>query len=159
MSEYFFTEEGIKKARQEAESLERYIKVDIAKALATAAAHGDLRENAEYTAAKENQANSMAKLRRLQQRLTKARVVRESDFPPDTVTLCKRIKIKDLTADATDEYIILGEGEADLENGVISYQSPLANALIGHKVGDVVDARLPAGVRQFEILEIRFFGK
>lgn len=159
MSEYFFTEEGIKKARQEAESLERYIKVDIAKALATAAAHGDLRENAEYTAAKENQANSMAKLRRLQQRLTKARVVKKSDFPPDTVTLCKRVKIKDLTSGSTDVYTILGEGEADLDNGVISYQSPLANALIGHRQGEVVDARLPAGLRQYEILEIGFFGE
>jgi len=157
MSDYFFTEKGFQAAKQEAEALERLIKVDIARDLATAAAHGDLRENAEYAAAKEKQQNSLAKLRQLQRRLSGARIVKHSDFPVDTVTLCKRVKIKEVESGEVDEYTILGEGETDLDRGIISYQSPLANALIGSRVGDTVDAELPAGVRQFEILDIGFF--
>jgi len=157
MSHYYYTEEGFQKAKKELEELERYIKVDIAKALGTAAAHGDLRENAEYAAAKENQANSMAKMNQMRQRITRARIVTQEDFPNDTVTLCKRVKIKDVSSSEEIVYTILGEGESDIENGIISYQSPLAAGLIGSKVGEVASVELPGGNREYEILELEFY--
>ena len=157
MSNYYFTEAGFKKIKSEVDELERFIKIDIARDLGTAAAHGDLRENAEYAAAKEKQTLSMAKLRELRQRLTNAQVVQKRDFPPETVTLCKRVKIKHVDSGDVDEYTILGDGESDIEKNIISYQSPLAAALMGHKQGEIVDAELPGGIIQYEILEIAFF--
>jgi len=154
---FYFTEEGFKKIKAEAEELERYIKVDIAKALSTAAAHGDLRENAEYAAAKENQAVSMAKLREMRDRITQAQIVQREEFPEDTVTLCKKVYLKDHDNGAEFAYTILGEGESDIDNDIISYETPIAQALIGHKKGEVVDVELPVGVHKYEILDIKFF--
>lgn len=157
MSKYYFTEEGYRKLKQEIDDLERFIKVDCARDLATAAAHGDLRENAEYAAAKEKQALSMAKLRQLRERMTNAEVVRKADLPLDTVTLGKRVKFKQLDTEEVETYTILGEGESDIENGIISYQTPLARCLIGKKVGEVAELRMETAVTEFEILEINFF--
>lgn len=157
MSKYYFTEEGFRKLKREIDDLERFIKVDCARDLATAAAHGDLRENAEYAAAKEKQALSMAKLRQLRERMTNAEVVRKADLPLDTVTLGKRVKFKQLDTEEVETYTILGEGESDIENGIISYQTPLARCLIGKKVGEVAELRMETAVTEFEILEINFF--
>jgi transcription elongation factor GreA len=152
----FFTAEGLAKIRKEIKELERLIKVDIPKDLAAAAAHGDLRENAEYQAAKEKQAFSMTRLRELRDRVHGAEVVRPSDFPDDIVTLLKRVKVKDVDSGEVEEYVILGDGDTDLEKNIISYQSPLANCLIGHKQGDLVAAELPGGTRNLEVLEFSF---
>jgi transcription elongation factor GreA len=152
----FFTAEGLAKIRKEIKELERLIKVDIPRDLAAAAAHGDLRENAEYQAAKEKQAFSMTRLRELRDRVHGAEVVRPSDFPDDIVTLLKRVKVKDVDSGEVEEYVILGDGDTDLEKNIISYQSPLANCLIGHKQGDLVAAELPGGTRNLEVLEFSF---
>jgi transcription elongation factor GreA len=156
MSQNFFTAAGLKKIRQEITALERLIKVDIPRDLAAAAAHGDLRENAEYQAAKEKQAFSMTRLRELRERVRGAEVVKPRDFPDDIVTLLKRVKIKDVDTGEVEEYTILGSGDTDLDQGIISYESPLAGALIGHRKGDVIDAELPGGVRKLEILDFSF---
>jgi transcription elongation factor GreA len=157
MSHYYFTEDGYKKIKAEVEELENLIKFDIPRDLATAAEHGDLRENSEYAAAKEKQALSMAKLGELQERLSKARIVRKRDLPADMVTLCKKVKAKNVESGEEVTYIILGDGESDLENGIISYQSPLAQALIGNKIGDVADIDLPGAKERLEIVEIDFY--
>lgn len=157
MSQNFFTAEGLRRIRKEIQELERTIKIDIPKDLQKAAAHGDLRENAEYQAAKEKQAFSMTRLRELRDRVRNAEVVKKRDFPEDIVTLLKRVKIKDHESDTIEEYTILGDGDTDLDNGVISYQSPLAASLIGHRKGDVVEAELPGGTRRLEILDFGFF--
>jgi len=156
MGKNLFTEEGLKRLRGEIAELERFIKIDIAKDLQTAAAHGDLRENAEYQAAKEKQSLSMTRLRELKQRVHNADVVKKRDFPEDIVTLLKWVKIKDVESGSTDEFKILGDGDTDLDDDTISYTAPLAAALIGHKRGEVVDAELPRGVRQFEVLDFGF---
>ena len=153
----FFTAAGLTKIRNEIKELERMIKVDIPRDLASAAAHGDLRENAEYQAAKEKQAFSMTRLRELRDRVHGAEVVRASDFPEDIVTLLKWVKIKDIDSGEIEEYIILGDGDTDLEQNIISYQSPLANCLIGHKKGEIVDAEMPGGSHKFEILDFKFY--
>jgi transcription elongation factor GreA len=157
MSPNFFTAEGLQRLRQEIKDLEQFIKVDIAEDLNVAAAHGDLRENAEYSAAKEKQALEMARLRLLRERLRSPQVVKQKDFPADIVTLLKRVRIKDLDTDTVEERIILCDGDTDLEKGIISYSSPLAAALIGHKKGEVVHAELPGGVRKLEILDFEFY--
>lgn len=157
MTRYYFTEKGYQKIKEEIDKLEKFIKQDIAKEIAEARDHGDLKENAEYAAAKDKQAMYMARLGQLQERFAKARIVRKEDLPPDIITLGKRIRIKELGSGDERQYSILGEGETDIDNGFISYQSPLAKALIGHKQGEVVDVQLPRGVKRFEILEIGFF--
>lgn len=157
MSKHFFTAEGLQKLRVEIKELERFIKVDVARDLNTAAAHGDLRENAEYQAAKEKQAFSMTRLRELRERIMNAEVVERRDFPDDIVTLLKRVRIKDQETGEEEEYVILGDGDTDLDRDIISYQSPLAGCLIGHKKGEVVEAVLPGGTRKFKILDFEFF--
>jgi transcription elongation factor GreA len=154
---YYFTENGYEKLRSEIEKLERFIKNDIAKEIATAREHGDLKENAEYDAAKNKQANYMAKLGQLQERFMNARIIRKEDLPAETITLGKRIKIRDIESGEEDDYIILGEGETDIDRGIISYQSPLAKALINHTKGETVDVTLPRGQKKYEILDIQFF--
>jgi transcription elongation factor GreA len=157
MKQYYFTEKGYEKLKTEIDNLERFIKKDIAKEIAAAREHGDLRENAEYEAAKGKQANYMAKLGQLQERFTNARVIRKEDLPPETITLGKKVKIKDVSSGSEITYIILGEGETDIDNGIISYQSPLAKSLINHRKGDKVEVILPRGTMTYEILDVDFF--
>lgn len=157
MSEYYLTEKGYKKLQVDIDKMEKLIKQDIAKEIATAREHGDLKENAEYAAAKEKQAMYMGRLGEMQERLRRAHVVRKADLPPDTVTFGKRVKIKDADSGNEREYIILGDGETDVDQGIISYQSPLARALISHKKGDLVDVTLPRGLKKFKILKVEFF--
>jgi transcription elongation factor GreA len=157
MTQYYFTEKGYQKLKGEIDKLEKFIKHDISKEIGAAREHGDLKENAEYHAAKEKQAMYMAKLGQLQERFTKARIVKKEDLAPDIVTLGKRVKLKEVESGDEKEYTILGEGETDIDNGIISYQSPLAKALLSHKEGDVVDVHLPRGMKQFEVLHIEFF--
>ena len=157
MTEYYFTEKGYRKIRDEIDKLEKFIKRDIAKEIATAREHGDLKENAEYAAARDKQALHMARLGQLQERFGKARIVRKEDLAPDVITLGKRVKIKDVNSGDEREYTILGEGETDVDKGIISYQSPLAKALLSHKEGDLVDVQLPRGSKKFKVLEVEFF--
>jgi transcription elongation factor GreA len=157
MTEYYFTEKGYQKLKDDIDELEKFIKRDIAKEIGAAREHGDLKENAEYHAAKEKQANHMAKLGQLQERFAGARIVRKEELPPDIVTLGKRVKIKDIESGDLKVYTILGEGETDIEKGIISYQSPMAKALLSHKRGDEVEVRLPRGLKRFEILAVDFF--
>jgi len=157
MKQYYFTEKGYAKLKDEIDKLEKYIKNDIAQEIATAREHGDLRENAEYEAAKDKQSNYMAKLGQLQERYMNARVIRKADLPQDTVTLGKVVKILDMNNNTEIEYTILGEGETDIDKGIISYQSPLAKGLINHKQGDEVEITLPRGVKKFKILSVDFF--
>ena len=157
MPQYFFTENGYLRLKEEIEKLDRLLKNDIAKEIATAAAHGDLKENGEYHAAKEKQAHTAAKLRQLQERFSGANVVRKDELlPEESVTFGKRIRIRETTTGAERQCTILGDGETDTERGIIAYNSPLASALIGHKKGETVEVRLPAGLRTYEILECEF---
>ncbi|MFQ5511629.1 MAG: transcription elongation factor GreA [Candidatus Krumholzibacteriia bacterium] len=157
MTEYYFTENGYRRIKDEIDKLEKLLKHDISKEIAAAREHGDLKENAEYLAAKEKQALHMGRLGQLQERFRKARIVRKEDLAPDVVTLGKRVRIKDVGSGDEREYTILGEGETDVDKGIISYQSPLAKALLSHKQGEVVEVTLPRGTKRFEILQVEFF--
>jgi transcription elongation factor GreA len=158
MAQYYCTEKGYLKLRDEIQRLDKLVKHDIAKEVATAAAHGDLKENAEYSAAKEKQAFYANKLRQLQERFSGANVVRKEELlPENAVTFGKRVKIKDVNSGDERIFTFLGEGETDHEKGIIAYTSPLAKALIGHKQGEVVDVQLPVGVKTYKIVEVIFF--
>jgi len=158
MSRYYYTEAGFRKLHDEIERLDRLVKHDIAKEIAAAAAHGDLKENAEYAAAKEKQARCAAQLRQLQEKASGANVVRKEELLPiDAVTFGKRVKIKEVSTGTERTCTILGDGESDPENGIIAYNSPLASGLIGNKQGDIVEVQLPRVTRTYEILEVDFY--
>jgi transcription elongation factor GreA len=157
MSQYYLSEKGYIELKAEIDRLDKLVKRDIAKEIAAAADHGDLKENAEYAAAKEKQTYYANKLRRLQERFSGANVVRREELlPEDAVTFGKRVKIKDVNSDAERVCTILGEGETDPDKGIIAYTSPLARALIGKKMGEVVDVELPRGTKTYEIREVEF---
>ncbi len=157
MAQYYCTEKGYLKLRDEIQRLDKLVKQDIAKEIAAAAAHGDLKENAEYSAAKEKQVFYANKLRELQIRLSGSNVVRKEELlPENTVTFGKQVKIKDVNSSDEMIFTFLGEGESDHEKGIISFTSPLAKALIGHKQGEVVDVQLPVGVKTYKIVEVIF---
>ena len=157
MKKYYFTQAGYQKLKKEIDALEKFIKRDISSEIAAAREHGDLSENAEYEAAKNKQEIYMAKLGQLQERFMNARVIRKQDLPPDIVSLGKKVKIRDEESGDEDDYTILGDGETDIDKGIISYQSPLAQALMNHKKGDVVEVQLPRAAKKYEILEVEFF--
>ncbi len=158
MARYYYTEKGYQELVAEVEKLDRQLKNDISKQIATAADHGDLKENAEYHAAKELQVQVSNRLRQLQERLAGANVVRREELlPAEKVTFGKRVRIQDVESGNERECTILGEGESDPDKGIIGYQSPLARALIGHELGDTVDVQLPRGVRTYKILEVDFY--
>jgi transcription elongation factor GreA len=157
MAQYFFTEKGYLQLKAEIERLDKLLKNDIAREIAAAAAHGDLKENGEYHAAKEKQVHTAAKLRQLQERFTGANVVRREELlPEESVTFGKKIQIRDVNSGKERVCTILGDGETDPEQGIIAYNSPLASALIGHAKGEVVDVQLPVGVRKYEIVDCVF---
>ena len=157
MAQYFLTEKGYLELKEEIARIDKMVKLDISKEIATAADHGDLKENAEYAAAKEKQAFYANKLRILQERFTGANVVRREELlPEERVTFGKKIRIKEVNTGHERICTILGEGETDPEKGIIAYTSPLAKALIGKNLGDVTDVQLPAGLRKYEILEVEF---
>ena len=157
MTQYYCTEKGYLRLKDEIKQLNKLVKIDIAKEIAAAAAHGDLKENAEYSAAKEKQVFYANKLRDLQIRLSGSNVVRKDELlPENAVTFGKRVKIEDVNSGDERIFTFLGEGESDPDNGIISYTSPMARALIGHKQGEVVDVQLPVELKTYKIVEVIF---
>jgi transcription elongation factor GreA len=157
MAEYFLTETGYLKLQEEIQELDRYIRKELAKEIGAAAAHGDLKENGEYLAAREKQLVSLTRLRQLQERFSRATVVRKDELlPRERVTFGKRVKLREAGTGAERVVTILGEGETDPERGVIGYQSPLARALIGHQEGETVEVALPRSTRTYTIVAVDF---
>lgn len=158
MARYYVTEKGYLRLKDEIERIDKLIKRDISKEVAAAAEHGDLKENAEYIAAKEKQVHYAKKLRELHERFTGANVVRREELlPEDSVTFGKTIRIRDVNTGAERVSTILGEGETDPEKGIIAYTSPLAQALIGEKKGAVVEVQLPVGPKTYEVIDVEFY--
>lgn len=148
------TKEGREKLCKDLKFLKTEKRKEIAQALADARAHGDLSENAEYDAAKEAQAMNEKKIGNIEDTLIKAEIIDDSVMAKDEALLGANVKVVD--KDTGDEYIymLVSEEEADFENEKISISSPVGEALLGHKVGDVVDVKIPAGIIRYEILEI-----
>lgn len=150
------TTNGHKTMREELHRLKSQERGKIVKAIEEARAHGDLSENAEYTAAKEAQGLLEARIRDLESKLSTAQVIDISSLSGDKVLFGASVDISDLDSGEERNITIVGEDEANVESGFISYASPLARALIGKSMGDVAKVKLPNGVKEYEILSVRF---
>lgn len=150
----YYTQEGLDKLKQELQFLKTEGRSNIAKAIAEARDKGDLSENAEYDAAKEAQGLHEAKIAKLEQTLSGARLIDESKLDTSKVLALSIVKIKNTKNGATMTYQLVAESEADLKSGKISVKSPIAQGLLGKSVGDKTEIEVPAGKIEFEILEI-----
>ena len=149
------TYEGIKKLEEELEYLKTVRRKEITEKIKVALGYGDLSENSEYDEAKNDQAFNEGRIIQLENMLKNAVVVDESEIPTDKVSVGSIVKVMDYEFDEEVEYAIVGSAEADPMNFKISTESPVGSALLGKKVGDVVEVTVPSGVSKFEILEIR----
>jgi transcription elongation factor GreA len=148
------TEEGLAKLKQELEHLISVERPAISLQIAEARDKGDLSENAEYDAAKEAQGLLEAKIAKLEDMVANARIIDESKIDTSKVQILNKVKIKNTKNNQQVEYMLVSESESDIKNGKISVATPIARGLLGKKVGDVVDIKVPSGMMSFEILEI-----
>ncbi len=150
----YFTQEGLQRIKDELDELINKERPRIAQMIAEARDKGDLSENAEYDAAKEAQGLLELKISQLQDLLVSARVLDESKMDTTKVLLLSKVKIRNLKNNATMSYTLVPEKEADLKNGKISVNSPIAKGLLGKSVGEKAEIEVPAGIITFEILEV-----
>ncbi len=150
----YMTEEGLNKLKEELDYLTTYERPKISKQIAEARDKGDLSENAEYDAAKEAQGLLEMKIAQLKDKIANARLIDESTLTTDTVQIMNKVKIKNLANNAVMEYTIVSEAEADLKAKKIAISTPIAEGLLGKKVGDVVEINVPNGKVKFEIVDI-----
>lgn len=150
------TSEGYRSLEEEIRFLKSVERPRIIKAIAEARAHGDLSENAEYHAAKEQQGLNESRVAELEDKISRAEVIDVSKLSGDTVMFGVTVTLVDEDNDEESTYQIVGELEADVKKGRISITSPLARALIGKSVGDSVEVVTPGGGKSYEILKISF---
>jgi len=150
----YYTEEGLKKLREELKQLKDVERVRASRAIAEARDKGDLSENAEYDAAKEAQGMLEMKISKLEDALSGARLIDESQLDASKVLVLSIVKIKNQTNGMEMTYTLVADGEADLASGKISVNSPIGKGLLGKSVGDVADIQVPNGIMKFDVLEI-----
>ena len=154
MTKYPITPEGLKKLQEELKRLKSVERPKVIEAIAEARGHGDISENAEYDAAKEQQAFLEKKIREIENNIANADVVDPSAMSTDRVVFGLQVSVQDLDTGEETSYQIVGVDEADITQQRISVSSPVARALIGKSVGDVVQVQIPRGLRELEILNI-----
>lgn len=150
----YITEEGLKKMKEEYDRLTKIERPAISKQIGEAIEKGDISENAEYDAAKDAQGMLEAKIAVLGAKIASARIIDESKIDTSSVQIMNKVTIRNKVNNATMQYTIVSEHEADLKSGKISIQTPIAKGLIGKKLGDVVEIQVPSGKVQFEIIDI-----
>lgn len=150
------TSAGYSKIKAEVERMEREEMPKILERLAAARAEGDLSENAEYHGARESQGMLQAKINELKGKLARANIIDTSNLPKDEVVFGCTVVVRDLEFGDEERFTFVGAGEEDYDSGRILVSSPLAQGLIGSKVGHKVEVDVPAGIVKFEILEILF---
>jgi len=149
----YLTKQGVAKMEEDLKELRRQKRV-LSEEVRKAREHGDLRENAEYHAAKERLTQIVGKITQIQYKLADVHVVDPAHHKTDTAILGTRVTVKDRSTGREDRYVLVGPDETDPSNGKISMESPLGRAFLGRKVKERVTAALPAGPREFEILSI-----
>lgn len=155
MSEVIYnTEEGLQKLKDELEQLRTVERPMIARMLSEARDKGDLTENAEYAAAKEAQGMLETKIAKLEDVIARSRIIDESKIDTTTVRILNKVRIRNKVNNAVMEYQLVPESEANLKLGKIAVSSPIAMGLIGKKVGQVVEIKVPSGIIPFEIVSI-----
>lgn len=156
MAVSYMTKDGYDKILAEINYLESVKRPEISAQIAEARDKGDLSENAEYDAAKEAQGIMEAKLAQLKALISNARLIDESRVKTDEVQILNKVKIKNTKNNAVMTYTLVSDSEADLKAGKIAISTPIAQGLLGKKVGDVVEIKIPHGTVQLEILNISF---
>jgi transcription elongation factor GreA len=157
MSKVPMTLRGAEKLREELKELKTVVRPRIIEAIAEARAHGDLKENAEYHAAREQQGFVEGRIKEIEGKLSHAQVIDPTALNTDgKVVFGATVELSDEDTGEEVTYQIVGEDEADIKNGCISVSSPVARALIGKQEGDVAEVRTPGGVRAYEIIGVRY---
>jgi transcription elongation factor GreA len=151
----YVTEEGLKKLKEELIQLESIERPSISKQIAEARDKGDLSENAEYDAAKEAQGLLEMRIAKLKDVIANSRIIDESKLDTSKVQLLNKVTIRNTKNNSTMVYTLVSESEADLKAGKISISTPIAKGLLGKKVGDIVEIKVPSGVMSFEVIDIK----
>lgn len=154
MSVAYMTEEGYNKLRDEIAQLEAIERPAISRQIAEARDKGDLSENAEYDAAKEAQGLLEAKISQLKTTLAKARLISKDQIGTDVVQILNRVTIKNTKNNQKMTYTLVAETEANLKENKIAVSTPIAQGLMGKKVGDIAEIKVPSGIMTFEIMDI-----
>ena len=150
----YLTEEGLKKLNDELDHLIAVERPNISKQIAEAREKGDLSENAEYDAAKEAQGLLEMRISKLQETIKNSRVLDKSQIHSDTVQILSKVTIQNVKNNAKMTYTLVAESEANLKEGKISIETPIAKGLLGKKVGEIAKIKIPAGETEFKILDI-----
>ncbi len=150
----YLTKAGLEQLKKELEHLKNVERPAISKQIGEAIEKGDISENAEYDAAKDAQGMLEAKIALLQGKVANARILDESKIDTSKVQILNKVTIKNKKNNATMQYTLVPETEANLKEGKISIKTPIAKGLLGKKVGDEVEIKVPSGVIPFEIVEI-----
>ena len=150
----YFTKEGLEKLKKELHELKTKGRTDIAKQIAEARDKGDLSENAEYDAAKDAQGLLELKISKLEEQLSKGRILDESKVDTSKVSVLSTVKIKNVANGMEMNYTLVAEEEADLKLNKISVKSPFGEGLLGKKVGEIAEIKAPRGVMKFEVINI-----
>ena len=156
MAVVYLSAEGLQKLKDELVYLEGVERPRVIAAIQEARDKGDLSENAEYDAAKEEQGKLESKIALLKEKIMDARIIDESRINTSEVQVLTKVKIKNLKTGQTMSYQLVTEGEANFKEGKLSLSTPIAKGLLGKKVGEVAKVTVPAGTMEFEILEISF---
>jgi transcription elongation factor GreA len=150
----YYTQEGLDKLKKDLDHLRFVERPHISQQIADARDKGDLSENAEYDAAKEAQGMLEMKIAKLEKMFASARVIDESQLDSDKVLALSIVGIKNLKTNAEMTFTLVAESEADIKTGKISVNSPIGTGLLGRKIGEVAEIKVPAGFVQFEIMSI-----
>jgi len=156
MDKFPITINGEKKLRSELDNLTNIERPKIIEAIATAREHGDLKENAEYHAAREQQGFVEGRIKDIKLKLSNAEIVDPKKISSDKVVFSAKVELFDFEKESNITYTIVGDDEADIKSGLISINSPIARSMIGKKEGDIVSAETPSGEKEFEILKILY---
>ena len=154
MATTYMTAEGLQKLKEELHLLETVERPRVIAAIAEARDKGDLSENAEYDAAKEEQGQLESKIALIKAKIMDARIIDETSISTDEVQILTKVKVLNLKTNQEKMYQLVTEGEANVAEGKLGTTTPIAKGLLGKKVGDIAEVVVPAGKLQFKILEI-----
>lgn len=156
MEQYPMTPAGFQSLQEELRHLKAVVRPKVINDIAEARSHGDLSENAEYDAARERQSFVEARIRDLEGKISRAQVIDVSKLQGNRVVFGATVTICDVESEQSQTWTLVGEDEADPKGNKLSISSPMARTLVGKAVGDQVEMRTPKGVREYEILELKF---
>jgi transcription elongation factor GreA len=150
----YYSEAGLRKLKDELVQLEQFERPRVTQEIADARDKGDLSENAEYHAAKEEQSHLEFKIAKLKNVISNARILDESQLDNTKILIHSKVKIKNAANGMEFAYLLVADSETDVRNGKLSVNSPIGKGLLGKKVGDVAEIQVPNGIMKFEVVEI-----